>query len=155
MTETHTMSEEVSISSTSNSVSVKEPNVESGGDSGFISDMIKKISTTDLLYGVGFCVIILLIIGCYLYYKNKCEVVQPEYVREQFKQEHVREQLKPEHVREQPRKHVEKVQINTIIEETEPDTEPKTEPKVKIIHPKITESSSEIEVVNKPKENKI
>ena len=140
MSESNHMSEELSVTSVSEIKTI--PEVEG---TNYISDIIKKITTTDLLYGIGFCIIILVIIGCYLYYKNKCDTETS-----QISEKHVIFTEAVINPKEVPRK------MQKIIEESEPVAEsesiseqkPKVVKKVvKIEHPKLTESESEVQNV--------
>jgi hypothetical protein len=133
MSESNHISDSEVLSVTSNMSEMKNiPEAESN----FISDIMKKITTTELLYGIGFCIIILLIIGGYLYYKNKCDTETS-----QISEKHVIFTEAVINPREAPRK------MQKIIEESESLSESVSEQKskvvkkvVKIEHPKLSES---------------
>ena len=131
MSESNHMSEELSVTSVSEIKDI--PEVEG---TNFISDIMKKITTTELLYGIGFCIIILLIIGGYLYYKNKCDTETS-----QISEKHVIFTEAVINPREVPRKMQKITEESESVSESVSEQKPKVVKKVvKIEHPKLSES---------------
>ena len=136
MSESNHMSEELSVTSVSEIKDI--PEVEG---TNFISDIMKKITTTELLYGIGFCIIILLIIGGYLYYKNKCDTETS-----QISEKHVIFTEAVINPREVPRKMQKITEESESVSESVSEQKPKVVKKVvKIEHPKLSESESEVQ----------